>query len=79
LPGEELVCGIRMAGRIRRSCTFEGVLSHGFDGPLIHLAQMVTVFVDTASRMAVQVPPAFWAAVERVEGRSIPVAESPVR
>jgi hypothetical protein len=35
---------------------------------------MVTVFVDP-EHGAVEIPADFWAAVEQMEGRSIPVAE----
>ena len=79
LPGERLTCGIRVAGRTRRSCTFAGVLSHSEDGRPIHVAQMVMVFLDTVTRTAVEVPTPIWAAIERLEGRSIPIEASPTR
>jgi acyl-CoA thioesterase FadM len=75
MPGQKLQRGIRMASRSRRSCTFEAVLSHA-DGRVVHAAEMVTVFVDP-EKGAVEIPADFWAAVEQIEGRSIPVAERP--
>ena len=73
-PGQRLQRGIRVVSRSRRSCTFEAVLSNADDGRVIHAAEMVTVFVDP-EKGAVEIPADFWAAVERLEGRSIPVAE----
>jgi len=74
MPGERLRRGIRVTSRSRRACTFEAVLSHADDGRVIHAAEMVTVFIDP-ERGAVEIPADFWAAVEQLEGRSIPVAE----
>jgi acyl-CoA thioesterase FadM len=74
-PGQRLRRAIRVASRSRRSCTFEATLTHADDGRIIHAAEMVTVFVDP-SRGAVEIPEDFWAAVERIEGRSIPVPAS---
>jgi len=71
-PGQRLKRGIRVASRSRRSCTFEATLSHADDGRVIHSAEMVTVFVDP-QRGSVEIPTDFWAAVEQLEGRSIPV------
>jgi acyl-CoA thioesterase FadM len=72
--GEPLQRGIRMATRSRRSCTFSAGLWHAEDGRMVHSAEMVTVFVEPAQG-SVAVPDDFWAAVEKIEGRSIPVAE----
>jgi acyl-CoA thioesterase FadM len=74
-PGDRLRREIRVASRSRRSCTFEARLIHADDGRVVHAAEMVTVFVDPA-RGAVEIPADFWAAVERIEGRSIPAPES---
>jgi acyl-CoA thioesterase FadM len=75
-PGQRLTRSIRVASRSRRSCTFEARLTHADDGRPVHVAEMVTVFVDPAQG-AVEIPEDFWAAVERMEGRSIPVTERP--
>ncbi|HLN17716.1 MAG TPA: hypothetical protein VK277_13320 [Acidimicrobiales bacterium] len=72
--GQPLRRGIRVAGRTRRSCTFAAALWHPQDGRVVHAAEMVTVFVEPGTG-AVEVPADFWAAVERTEGRSIPVTE----
>jgi acyl-CoA thioesterase FadM len=74
VPGQRLRRAIRVASRSRRSCTFEATLSHADDGRVIHAAEMVTVFVDPQSG-AVEIPAPFWEAVEKMEGRSIPIAE----
>ena len=76
MPGQRLQRGIRVASRSRRSCTFEAVLSNAEDGRVVYAAEMVTVFVDP-EQGAVEIPADFWAAVEKIEGRSIPVAERP--
>jgi acyl-CoA thioesterase FadM len=73
-PGQRLKRAIRVASRSRRSCTFEAVLSHADDGRVIHSAELVTVFVDP-KQGSVEIPADFWAAVEKLEGRSIPVVE----
>ena len=74
-PGQRLQRGIRVASRSRRACTFEAGLWHAEDGRMVHSAEMVTVFVDPA-KGAVEIPEDFWAAVERIEGRSIPAPEA---
>ena len=74
-PGDRLKREIRVVSRSRRACTFEARLSHADDGRVIHAAEMVTVFGDP-ERGAVEIPADFWAAVERMEGRSIPAPES---
>lgn len=74
--GEPLQRGIRAVGRSRRSCTFAAGLWHADTGQMVHSAEMVTVFVEPG-KGSVEVPADFWAAVERMEGRSIPVAERP--
>ena len=73
--GSALQRGIRVAGRSRRSCTFAAGLWHADDGRMVHSAEMVTVFVEPG-KGAVEVPADFWEAVEGMEGRSIPVAET---
>jgi acyl-CoA thioesterase FadM len=73
-PGQHLTRAIRVSSRSRRSCTFEATLAHADDGRPIHVAEMVTVFVDPGQG-AVEIPEDFWAAVERMEGRSIAVTE----
>ena len=72
--GQKLQRGIRATGRSRRSCTFAAGLWHPEDGRMVHTCEMVTVFVEPG-KGAVEVPADFWAAVEGIEGRSIPVAE----
>ena len=75
-PGDPLRCGIRMTARTRRSCTLAAALWHAGDGRMVHVAELVTVFVDPTQRGgAVAIPDDFWAEVERVEGRSIPMPE----
>ena len=58
----------------RRTCTFQGGLWHIDDGRMVHASELVTVWVDPA-KGAVEVPEDFWAAVEKLEGRSIAVTE----
>lgn len=73
-PGQALQRGIRMAGRSRRACTFAGALWHADDGRMISSGEIVTVFVEPG-KGSVEVPQDFWEAVERMEGRTIPVTE----
>jgi acyl-CoA thioesterase FadM len=72
--GQSLQRGIRAVGRSRRSCTFDAGLWHPEDGRMVHRAEIVTVFVEPG-KGAVEIPADFWAAVEKIEGRSMPVAE----
>lgn len=72
--GQALQRGIKAAARSRRSCTFLAGLWHADDGRMIHSAEIVTVFVEPG-KGAVEIPADFWANVEKIEGRSIPVAE----
>jgi acyl-CoA thioesterase FadM len=72
--GDHLQRGIRVAGRTRRGCTFEAALWHADDGRMVHRAEIVTVFVEPGTG-AVEIPPDFWANVEQIEGRAIPVTE----
>jgi acyl-CoA thioesterase FadM len=72
-PGDALRCGLRAASRSRRSCTLEGAVWHAADERMVHVAQLVTVFVDPTRPGAVEVPEDFWREVERLEGRPIPV------
>jgi acyl-CoA thioesterase FadM len=74
--GQPLQRGIKAVGRSRRACTFAAGLWHRDDGRMVHQAEMVTVFVDPGTG-AVPVPDDFWAAVENIEGRSIPIAARP--
>jgi len=72
--GSKLQRGMRAAARSRRTVTFQGGLWHADDGRMVHSAELVTVFVEPG-KGAVEVPEDFWAAVEKMEGRSIPIAE----
>ena len=72
--GQKLQRGIKAVSRTRRSCTFAAGLWHAGDGRMVHSAEMVTVFVEPG-KGAVEVPDDFWAAVERIEGHAMPVAE----
>ena len=72
--GSKLQRGMRAASRSRRTVTFAGGLWHADDGRMVHSAELVTVFVEPG-KGAVEVPEDFWAAVEKMEGRSIPIAE----
>ena len=74
LAGQPLQRGIRVAGRTRRSCTFEAALWHPDDGRMVHAADIVTVFVEPG-KGAVEIPDDFWAGVEALEGRTIPITE----
>ena len=74
--GQALRRGIRVLSRSRRACTFEAGLWHADDGRMVHLAEMVTVFVDP-EKGSVEIPADFWAAVVRIEGRPIAIAERP--
>lgn len=69
-PGDQLRRGIRMASRSRRSCTFEAALWHADDGRMVEIAEIVTVFIKPGEG-AVAIPDEFWAAVEKLEGRTI--------
>ncbi len=73
--GQKLQRGIRATGRSRRSCTFAAGLWHLDDGRMVNTCEMVTVFVEPG-KGAVEIPADFWAAVEAIEGRRIPIAES---
>jgi hypothetical protein len=72
--GQALQRGIRVVGRSRRSCIFAAGLWHADDGRPVHSAEIVTVFVEPG-KGAVEVPEDFWSAVEKIEGRQIPIAE----
>ena len=72
--GDELQRGIKVVSRTRRGCTFNAALWHTADGRLVHNAQLVTVFVEPG-KGAVEIPAEFWAKVEELEGREIPVTE----
>jgi acyl-CoA thioesterase FadM len=74
--GQSLQRGIKVVGRSRRSTTFAAGLWHPEDGRMVHAAEIVTVFVEPG-KGSVEIPADFWAAVEQIEGRSIPVAERP--
>ncbi len=72
--GQTLKRGIKVVGRSRRAVTFAAAVWHPEDGRLVHSAEMVTVFV-VPGEGAVSVPEDFWAGVEKLEGREIPVTE----
>ena len=72
--GQPLQRGIRVIGRTRRSCTFAADLWHPADGRMVHAAEIVTVFVEPG-KGSVEIPGDFWAGVEALEGRTIPVTE----
>jgi acyl-CoA thioesterase FadM len=72
--GQALQRGIKVTARSRRSCTFAAGLWNADNGSMIHAAEMVTVFVEPG-KGAVEIPADFWAGVEKIEGREIPVAE----
>jgi acyl-CoA thioesterase FadM len=73
--GQKFQRGIRMVSRTRRGCTFQAGLWHADDGRMIQTAEIVTVFVDMAAGKAAEIPDDFWANVEALEGRTIPVTE----
>jgi acyl-CoA thioesterase FadM len=72
--GQALQRGIKVLTRSRRSCTFGAALWHADSGQMVHSAELVTVFIEPG-KGSVEIPADFWAAVESMEGRSIPVAE----
>ena len=72
--GDSLQRGIKVLTRSRRGCTFAAALWHKADGRMVHAAEIVTVFIEPG-KGSVEIPADFWAAVEKMEGRSIPVAE----
>jgi acyl-CoA thioesterase FadM len=72
--GQSLQRGIRAVARSRRSVTFDGAVWHADDGRFVHRAEIVTVFIEPGTG-SVAVPEDFWAAVEALEGRTIPIAE----
>jgi acyl-CoA thioesterase FadM len=76
-PEQPLRRGIRMLSRSRRSCTFAAAVWHPDDGRMVHVGEMVTVFVDPSIAAAVEIPAELWAEVERFEGRSIPTGAGP--
>ena len=71
---DSLQRGIKVLTRSRRGCTFAAALWHKADGRMVHAAEIVTVFIEPG-KGSVEIPADFWAAVEKMEGRSIPVAE----
>lgn len=72
--GDQLQRGIKVLSRTRRGCTFAAALWHKDDGRMVHSAELVTVFVEPGAG-AVEIPADFWANVEQLEGREIPVTE----
>ena len=72
--GEKLQRGIRVTGRSNRACTFAGALWHADSGEFVQQGEMVTVFVEPG-KGSVAIPDDFWAAVEKIEGRTIAVPE----
>ena len=72
--GQQVMRGIKVVSRSRRSVVFAGAVWHPDDGRLIHSAEMVTVFI-VPGQGAVEVPEDFWAGVEKLEGKSIPITE----
>lgn len=72
--GDRLQRGIRMVGRTRRSCTLAVGLWHADTGKMVHQGEIVTVFVHP-QQGSVAIPDAWWAAVERLEGKTFEVGE----
>jgi acyl-CoA thioesterase FadM len=73
--GQPMQRGIKVLSRSRRSCVFGADLWHADDGRMVHRAELVTVFVDPTQGGAIEIPADFWAEVEKLEGREIPVTE----
>jgi hypothetical protein len=73
-PGDELQRGIKVVSRTNRGCTMAAALWNKADGRMIHNAEIVTVFVQPGQG-AVGIPEDFWANVEKIEGREIPVTQ----
>jgi acyl-CoA thioesterase FadM len=74
-PGQLLKRGIRTVSRTRRSFTLEAAVWDAKDDHLICTTEIVTVCVDRSSAKAVEPPPALWAGIERLEGRTIAITE----
>jgi acyl-CoA thioesterase FadM len=72
--GDELQRGIKAISRTRRGFTCEAALWHKADGRMVHRAEIVTVWV-APGQGAVEIPEDFWANVEKMEGKAIPVTE----
>jgi acyl-CoA thioesterase FadM len=72
--GDQLQRGIRMVGRTRRSCTMAVGLWHADTGKMVHQGEIVTVFIHP-QHGSVAIPDAWWAAVERLEGKTFDVVE----
>jgi acyl-CoA thioesterase FadM len=69
--GDELRLGVRTVSRRRRSFTLELTLERADDGAVAATCRTVQVCVGVAG--AAEVPSELWAALERLEGRAIPV------
>ncbi|MGE0386527.1 MAG: acyl-CoA thioesterase [Gammaproteobacteria bacterium] len=75
-PGEPLQCGVRALSRGRRSFTLREVLWRKSDQRQVASGTTVLVTVDPKTYAPVAIPDAIWSAIERAEGRAIPIAES---
>jgi acyl-CoA thioesterase FadM len=72
--GQELQRGIKVLSRTRRGCTFGVGLWAKDGGQMVHQGEMVTVWVEPG-KGAVAIPDDFWAQMEKLEGREIPITE----
>ena len=72
--GDKLQRGIRMVGRTRRSCTMAVGLWQADTGKMVHQGEIVTVFIHP-EQGSVAIPDLWWAAVERLEGKTFEVTE----
>jgi acyl-CoA thioesterase FadM len=73
-PGEPLVGHCRILGRSRRSWAFDEVITTGERV----VARCRVVECAIGDGRAIEVPEPFWARVQQVEGRELPVRELPV-
>jgi acyl-CoA thioesterase FadM len=73
-PGEQLYAGCRILGRSRRSYLFDEVLA---TADRVVSRMRVLECVISGGR-AIEIPAGFWAAVEVVEGRTMPIRELPI-
>ena len=73
--GQQLQRGIKTVARTRRTYTLQAALWHADDGRMVVTSEIVTVAADRSTGSAVEIPVDFWANVERMEGREIPITE----
>ena len=78
MPGEDYDGGTRIVARSNKAWCYDQLIVERKTRRLLARCRVVEVVVSNETQRSIPIPEAFWALVERIEDRTIPVGTLPV-